>query len=422
VDATYDIAVIGGGAAGLCAAVQAARAGCRTLLVEKTALLGGTITSGGVNAPASFHAWGRLKIAGIGWELVRRTLREMGHGLPDVGDKLPVHIGVDAVLFAALADEMVLESGAELLLHTMVQRAAFADGLWRIELCTKTGPRPVAARAVIDCTGDANFVTVAGLPVERSDVLQPGTPVVRVGGYDRDGLDYDALQADFERAVAAGEMRPSDPGWDHGKIRFFLHSYGGNRIHLPGIGGDTSASRTAAELEARRAMLRLYRWCRRQKGLEKFRFEWAAPECGIRETVTIVARKKITLADFESGRVWDDSVCYSLYNIDIHCEQSVDYRRLAHGVFPTIPLGAMIPKDGRRLLAAGRCISGDRESHSAYRVEASCMAMGQAAAAAAVLAVRANTEPDEVPMPELRALLEAHGAIVPPSDGLPPDA
>ena len=108
---TFDVMVIGAGAAGLCAAVQAGRAGAETILVEKNGICGGTITMSGVNYPGIFQAWGRQVIGGIGWELVQKTLEEAGWPLPDFREFDAEHhwrnqIRIDAVVFAALADRM----------------------------------------------------------------------------------------------------------------------------------------------------------------------------------------------------------------------------------------------------------------------------------------------------------------------------
>ncbi len=413
----YDVCVVGGGTAGVMAAIQAGRAGAQTLLVEKEGVLGGSMITAAINAPASFHSWDRQVIAGIGWELVCRTLEETGQPAPDPAKASPqagsYPIPIDRAVFAALADQAVLDAGVELLLHTMPAAAAFEDDAWSLSLCTKTGLRAVRARVLVDCTGDANAVTLAGFEVERSDELQPATLVVRTGGYDADALDYDAIQAAFEQAVAAGEMKLSDPGWSGGRIEFFLRSYGGNRIHVPGVDGRTSEGKTRAEIEGRRAMLRLLRFCRRQGGLENFRIEFFATECGIRETATIRGKKTITAADYESGRVWEDAVCYSHYSIDVHRETDIFHRHLKRGCEPTIPLGAMLPAGSRNLVVAGRCMAGDREANSSYRVEATCMAAGQAAGAVAALAARKGLDPADVPVRELRDLLARHGAIVP---------
>ena len=414
---TYDVAVIGGGTAGAIAAIQAGRAGARTLLVEKEGVLGGTMITAAVNYPASFHAWQRQVIGGIGWELVCAARAEAGDPPPDPARANPeagsYHIGIDRAVFAALADEAVLDAGVTMLLHTMLAVARFDSDAWALSLCMKEGLRDVREKVLVDCTGDANAVTLAGFEVERPDVLQPATLVFRAGGYDPESLDYEAIQAAFDEAVCAGEMKASDPGWGKGDIAFFLRSGGGNRAHIPGVDGRTSEGKTRAEVEGRRAMRRLLRFCRRQPGLEGLRITFFATECGIRETVVIRGLQRITAADYESGRVWEDAVCYSHYSIDIHRETDVFHRHLQRGRTPTIPLGAMIPAGSRRLLVAGRCVAGDRESNSSYRVEAPCMATGQAAGAAAALAARQDLDPADVPLPDLRALLREHGAIVP---------
>ena len=412
---SFDIVIIGGGTAGPIAAIQAARAGARVLLVEKEGILGGTMITAGVNAPASFHSFDRQVIAGIGWDLVRRTLAETGQPYPAEwrGNTGIIHVDIDRAVYAALADEAVVSSGAEVLFHTMLASARFASDRWQLQLCTKEGLRPVEATVLIDCTGDANAVTMAGLEVERPAVRQPGTLIMHFAGYDAEALDYDALQKAFDAAVAAGRMQPSDTGWFKSDVAFLLRHYGGNRVHVTGIDGSTSTGKTAAEIQARQVMLRIVRFCRAQPGLESFRIASFATECGIRETVVIRGKARITADDYLSGRLWDDAVCYCHYSIDIHEDAGLTYRPLERGVYPTIPLRAMIPAGSRQLIVAGRCISGDREAHSAYRVEAPCMAMGQAAGAAAALAVQGGCDVGDVPLDALRALLAGHDAIVP---------
>lgn len=410
---SYDVIVVGGGTAGVCAAVQAGRAGASTLLVEKTGILGGTLTIGAVNYPAGFHAWGRQVVAGIGWELVTRTLAETDSETPVPPPRTPFHVAVNRAIFAAVADEAVLDSGAELLLHTMPAAIEQAGDGWALTLCTKTGLRNVSAGVVIDCTGDANVVTLAGLDVRRPETLQPSTLVVSACGYDAEALDYEAIQQAFDQAVADGRVRATDVGWKGGDAGFFLRSYGGNRIHVVDIDASTSEGRTAAEIEGRAAMMRLLRFFRTQPGLEDFGIAWMADECGIRETVTIRGRTRVTIDDYLAGRVYDDAVCYSHYPVDIHCPTGIDGQPIPEGVYPTLPLGAMIPAGSRRLLAAGRIADGDRRANSSFRVEAPCMAMGQAVGAAAVLAVRGGCDVHEVPTDDLRTMLEEHGAVVP---------
>jgi len=412
----YDVTVIGGGTAGVVAAIQAGRAGARTLLVEKEGVLGGTMITAAVNAPASFHARDRQVVAGIGWELVRRTLEETGRPVPSAapgGETGVLHISVDRAVFAALADQAVVDAGVTLLLHAMLASAALDGDTWRLALCTKTGLAEARAKVLVDCTGDANAVSQAGFAVDRPDELQPGTLVMHFSGYDAAALDYDAIQAAFNREVEAGRLEASDTGWRNGSVRFLLEDYGGNRAHVVGVDGRTSEGKTKAELQARQVMLRLYRFLRAQPGLGDFRIDFFATECGIRETATIRGKHRIGIENYEGGWVRDDAVCYSFYPVDIHCPERVDLRPLNADAPPTIPLAAMVPAGSRQLIVAGRCIAGDRESHGSYRVEATCMATGQAAGAAAALAAEAGCDVGDVPLDRLRRLLADHGALVP---------
>jgi len=415
----YDVIVIGGGTAGTVAAIQAGRAGADTLLVEKNGVLGGTLTVAGVNYPALFHAWGKQVIAGIGWELVRRTLEETSAEPPDFSDTAAPHwkhhVQVDKAIYAALSDQAVLDAGVEMLFHAMPAAVAFEAGRWRVDVCTKSGLKRTAAKVLIDATGDANAVALAGFDLIRHSPPQPGTLVMHCGGYDADELDIEAIDIAARQAIADGELLVTDVGWRPDGAAGFLRGRGHNSNHITVVEADSSEGRTGAEIAARQSMLRMYRFFRRQKGLEGFRIEWFAPECGIRETVVIRGKATITGADYVAGRRYADAVCYCFYPIDIHLDhgQGVDWRPLAEGVVPTIPRGAMLPAGSRFLLVAGRCISGDKEAHSAYRVEAPCMATGQAAGAMAALSAQTGADPEDLPIPDVHAMLRQNGAIVP---------
>jgi hypothetical protein len=128
-----------------------------------------------------------------------------------------------------------------------------------------------------------------------------------------------------------------------------------------------------------------------------------------------VGEARITDAEYASGRLWEDAVCYSFYPIDVHRGSGlgIDIRPLQEGVFPTIPYRALLPRGSRNLIVAGRNASGDQEALSAFRVQASSMAMGQAAGAAAALAAQHGCELREVGYSELCSLLRTHHAIVP---------
>jgi len=423
----YDVIVLGGGTAGVVAAIQAGRAGARTLLVEKTGMLGGTMTVGGVNNPGLFFAGTRQVIAGIGWELVTRCLAEAGQKVPeeakDPGKPFwQRHVPVDRFLLPMLLDEMVAEAGVTLLLHSMVAAVAPADGQsgWQVTLCTKSGLETRTCAVLIDCTGDATGAALAGLPLEIPEEVQPATLCCHATGYDPSQLDIAAINRAFQAEVAAGRLRYTDVSFADGApdVGRWLATRGENSNHLLGGNARDSEGKTRMELAARRQLLELYRFLRRQPGLERLRFEFVAPECGVRETVTIRGKARVTLDDYTGGRVWDDAVCYACYPIDLHIAsgQGTDVRLLPDGVVPTVPRGALLPEGSRNFLVAGRCLSSDRLANSALRVQATCMATGQAAGALAALAARTGIDPEAVSLDDLDALLLQHAAIVPERD------
>lgn len=420
--AWFDVAVIGGGTSGVMAAIQAGRLGARTLLVEKNGMLGGTTTVGGVALPGLFHAWGQQIIAGIGWDLVTRSTQLAGIQLPDFTDFHQPHyrlqVPVVPALYAGVLDDAVLDAAVDLRLHTMTAAVGWEDDHWRVLLCGKEGLSEVRAHRLIDCTGDADVVGLAGLDRRRNEQRQPGTIMVRLGGYDPSLLDFDLLNGRIAEAVDDGRLKGSDFASKDKPARSFLRNRGANAIHVLGTGAAGSRGRTEGEVEGRRVLRRIFSFLRDQPGLENLTLEECATECGVRESHTIVGRASITVADYTSGRRWPDAVCNSFYPIDVHQPDGdgIDIRPLAEGVVPTIPRAAMLPRYHDYIAVAGRSIDGDQAANSAYRVQATCMATGQAAGAMAALAADAGQAFDEVPLEQLRRTLLQHGAIVP---GLP---
>lgn len=416
---TYDVIVVGGGTAGVVAAIQAGRAGASTLLIEKNAMLGGTVTVGGINAPACFFAWGKQIIGGIGWELMRRTLEETRQpvatpeGTRD--SNRPQHLTMDKAIFAALCDQAVLDAGVELLFHAMPAAAVFADGRWTVTVCSKTGLQVTQARVLIDATGDANAVSLAGFDVVRPTVVQPATLQMHCSGYDPATLDFAALKAASAAAIARGELKTTDIAWHDDGPEAFLRRHGQNASHIRAPQAETSEGKSLAEVEARQAVLRMYRFFKKQPGLADFRVDWICSEVGIRETVTIKGKTTMKASDYEAGRAYEDAVCYAFYPVDEHLNdgKGINYRLLGKNVLPTIPRGAMLPVGSRFLIVAGRCIASDREANSAIRVECPCMAMGQAAGAMAALSARTGVDPEELPLADVYALLREHRAVVP---------
>lgn len=418
-NAKYDVIVVGGGTAGVIAAIQAGRAGANTLLIEKNAMLGGTITVGGINFPAHFFAWGRQIIAGIGWELMCKTLEETGAPVPTpaftVNNNALPHLTMDKTIFAALCDEAVINAGVDLLFHAMPAEIAWVNNEWLVTICSKTGLMKTRTKVLIDASGDANAVALAGFDLVHPAVVQPATLQMHCSGYDPEQLDFDMLKTAATKAVVSGELKGTDISWHDSGPETFLRKHGVNTHHIRAPHAETSEGKSAVEIEARRVIMRIHRFFRKQPGLENFQIDWTCAETGIRETVTIIGKTTMNVKDYEAGKHYDDAICHAFYPVDEHLNdgRGINARLLEQNVLPTIPRGAMLPAGSKFLIVAGRCISGDRETNSAVRVECPCMAMGQAAGAMAALSARTGIDPEYLPMADIYALLRTHKAIVP---------
>ena len=407
-----DVLVIGAGTAGCFAAVSAARMGQKVLLVEKSGMPGGTMTVGQVNFPGLFFAWGRQIIGGPCWEAVTRVCARGGGTLPKIVYHPQHHweeqIRLNIFDLTVVLEEMCRESGVELLYHTVLSKICeTADGVIA-ELSCLEGTVTVQAQTAIDCTGDASAIRLAGFPVEKSAVPQPATLIHDLGGYG--DFDEKAFRDFYHQACREGKLSLIDSAGDD-----FCRQVKGHRIslHVEAPDAENCAGRTALEITARARLAQIVDTLKTFEPLKNLTVTNCAAACGVRETVRIVGKTTVTAENYVAGRHYEDGVCYAFYPIDRHVPEGIRQVFLDEGVVPEIPLGALIPQKSRHLLAAGRCVSSDADANSALRVQAPCMAMGQAAGVTAALASRFSCAADQVPWKEITRQLQAIGAIVP---------
>ncbi len=183
--------------------------------------------------------------------------------------------------------------------------------------------------------------------------------------------------------------------------------------HVPGADSSTSEAHSESNIMGRSGMLRLLRVLKTFPGLENITVKSVQNEVAVRESWRIKGMYEITMEDYVTGRQFDDAVSYSFYPIDLHDDSGVQPQQLEENRVPTVPLRALIPDGSRHIIVAGRCISSDQRANSALRVQATCMATGQAAGAAATMAVRQNISPAEISIDDLRQHLYDRGAVVP---------
>ena len=309
-DDSVDVLVVGGGTAGTIAAVQTARAGARTLLVEMGGQLGGTTTTGGVDYPGLFHAWGRQVIAGIGWELVLKAVHLDTGILPDFSTPPQRHsqhqVRVNGPLFAAILEEAFVEASGRLRYYELPRAIRPVESGYELELVGRESERRVVCRQLIDCTGDANLVGMLGLPRLREKTTQPGTMMFELGDYDVAKLDADLIELRYREALRDQQLLPGDVANPKGRFIAFLRGRGSNAQHVLAVDGSTSAGKTQANIAGRQSVLRILRFVRSLPGCEQARLLRMQTETGIRETYRIEGEKTITEADYTGGRIFDE--------------------------------------------------------------------------------------------------------------------
>ena len=369
-----DVLVVGSGSAGTTAAIQAGRAGVKTLLMERSFQLGGTTTTGGVAYPGLFDAWGKQVIAGIGWELVKESVELDGGKFPDFSKVPRAHhhnqIHLNQFIFSLLAEEKCREAEVEIAYYEFPTAITKTKEGWQVDCMGFGTKRRVLCKQIVDCTGGAEVVGMLGFERLREEERQPGSYLFQLGG-------------------------PHNPA-DKQLHRLYVH------------GADSTNSRTAtlANLTGRKSILAKVR-------KEKKRLMHLQPETGFRESYRILGETLITVQDYTSGRHFDDAISYAFYPVDLHTRTGVKPKPLKRGIVPTVPLSALIPKGSQNIIVAGRCVSSDRLANSGLRVQAACMGMGQAAGATAALAAQSSSTPLKVPLSQIYELLQKHNAIIP---------
>jgi len=154
-----DVLVVGGGSAGTIAAIQAGRAGAKTIVMERASSLGGMTTRGGVCFPGLFDAWGKQIISGIGWELVKECVELDGGTLPDFSKVPQAHwmnqVHINQFLYYILAEEKCAKAGVKICYHEFPQAITQTKAGWQVDCVGFGSPRRVRAKQIVDCTGGA---------------------------------------------------------------------------------------------------------------------------------------------------------------------------------------------------------------------------------------------------------------------------
>ncbi len=408
-----DVVVVGGGAAGIGAAVRAACEGAKTLLVEAAGILGGTWTMSMQSHATCYNDGEQVILYGVIKDILQR-LCQLGVA-DDPEEKFrqyptSVAVNFEAEWMKCVLDDVVVEAGVTVLFHTMcvgVLPAAGA-GIGGIIIENKSGRQAIRARTVIDCSGDADVAHFAGARClkgrDGDGQCQPVNTVLQVS------------QVDWERAVAFVEANPgmlrklSDAAAERGEITgdYRIHRLGArtaypdvvymNMGHVFNVDITDAASLSRAEIEGRRQVREIYNFFRKYvPGYENCRLSHIAPCIGLRESRRLAGVYTLTAADILAGARFPDGIARHWYRLDVHSadglkeEPGVDvWAKPLKGNYYEVPYRCLLPEKVDNLLVAGRCISADRIALGSCRTTVCCVMLGEAAGLAAALAAKRN--------------------------------
>ena len=399
----HSVIVVGGGPAGVAAAVAAKREGQSVLLIERYGFLGGMATAGLVNP---FMV--TLGAGGLYQEFLERL--EKWDARKDRT--------FDGELTKLVLDEWLQEEGVDILFHGLLTDAEVEGGYIKsIKVVGKGEELEFAASYFIDCTGDGDLAKLAGVPMnmgrEADGLCQPMTTGFQVGGVDDElMLTREELTKLYLEAKAQGKLNNPRENllWFRtirpGEVHF-------NTTRVVGKNPVSLQELTEAELEARRQLAETFAWLKKEVPAFKNAYIMRiAAQIGVRESRTIQGAYQLTEDDVLSCRKFDDAIGKCSYPIDIHSPQGEGTRiaALPKGEWYEIPYRTLYSPAVENLLVAGRCISSTHEAQASLRIMPTCMVMGQAAGVAAAMASAGNLPVSQVPVPELQAKLKAKGA------------
>jgi hypothetical protein len=441
------VLVVGSGAAGITAAISAARNGAETLLIENAGFLGGISAT----LPwLGFHDRDyRLIVKGLPLEFCRK-LQALGAASDhELDPKCASAISIDSHWWKILAMQLAREAGVRLMLHTqVVDTVRDGDRIAGVIVENKSGRQRIEADVTIDCSGDGDVAARGNVPWAKGrtgdGLVQAPTLVFKLAGVSRPGFiagcknpeinyrewiaPYPELRAKMTRRldrmhviICGGYAKLIEQARQAGEFEVPQTRIVGVKLHQPdeflvvmtrvlGLDPTNTASLTDAYARVYEQIPILVRFFKKWvPGFEQSRLGEIAPMLGVRESRRIMGDYVLNAEDLIAGRVFDDAVSMGAYHIDIHRPAGtwVD----SHNVRAyTIPLRSLIARDVEGLLMAGKCLSATHEAVASTRVIPICMGQGQAVGTVAALAVKKGIGVRAVSTSELQDTLAAQGA------------
>ena len=432
-----DVVICGGGCAGVAAAIASGRNGAKTILLEKTSVVGGTATNGLVGPfMTCFDPKGERQIVkGIFDEMIRRMEEKGGAIHPSKTGQVssygcyiklrhnnltPFHPETLKMVMM----EMLLEAGVEIRLGvTILDVEKENDEIRSIIAFDGSGLVQFEGKIIIDCTGDAFVSVKAGVPWDMEDPdegLQPMTLFFWIYNADDEAIEeylnrdeenkYLPYHQLIEEARARGEFSVN-----RNKIGLYHMVNPGewrlNTTRIQGYSPVDENDMSRAYVDGLKQVEFLMDFFKTLPGLEHARIAQSGACVGIRESRRIRGAYTLTEQDLIHCTRFDDAIALCSYPVDLHPAKGAltgtSYKKEKTDVAEVyqIPYRVMVPQNAGNLLVAGRCVSATHEALGAIRVMPPVFAMAQAAGTAAALCVKHGWKPETIDVKELQKVL-----------------
>eukprot|EP00808_Paulinella_micropora_P012393 g62164.t1 len=435
--ASVDVLVLGGGPAGLSAAIGAARAGADTMLVERFGCFGGVITTVGMETLGWYRYEGTVDTQGVGVEMEKMAARMGGsHRFPYNDSEC-----LDADYFKVVADHLVAEHNIRPLLHAWAVDVLLephpnndSKVIVGVVIQSKSGRQAILAKRVVDCTGDADVAAMCGAPFsvlpieERLGV----TTVFNCSGVDKKKfLAYvnqnkrtyaDWSRGEWKQLTGGKEEHLPTPYLDQefdnlpkGILPEGLEIRGSwsaltdageatnlNLVYMKGFDVTDVEDLTRAEMEGRVNVLHAIRALQHSvPGFEKAKLRNFGMTLGTRDSRKIKGRYNLSGSDVLGEGRFDDSVGIFPEFVDGYAILVLP----TSGRYFQVPYGCLVPQKVDNLLVAGRAVAGDRVAHAATRNMMCCTVTGQAAGVAAAVSIKVGQTTAQVNIQPVQAEL-----------------
>jgi glycine/D-amino acid oxidase-like deaminating enzyme len=426
-----DVLVAGGGAAGVAAAVTAARQGLQVTLVERYGFCGGGAVAGMSGTVCGLYeasndttAGPKQVVFGFAAEFVR-ALESRGGLAPPVRYGKTFTRVHDPLVWRDTADHLLREAGVRVFFHALVTDVLQdGDRVAGAVVWSKQGRFEITANVVIDATGDADVVAMAGLPsfVGDNGRVQNPTMIFRLLGVDTSRLRREYGDDTIMPERISEKLRDCNgKGYflPRAKIWLFATTRPGellcNCTRVIGADGRElntliAADFTEAEMEGRRQIREYARFFRDHvAGCEASFINDSGVQVGVRQTRQAQGVATLRNDDVVQARKFADGIARSPWPIELHVGAKPRVEWILDDYYE-VPYGCFVPERGESLLVAGRCLSAQHEAVASARVTAQCFSYGHAIGHAAALCVRERINPRQIMGRQLRQRLNGDGA------------